>query len=228
MHHAFKTYSSTALIVPLMLLPLLAFSPGLVSTHETLDRHALRTAYLFLWLSSKSWKHLIFSQVGTKNLSNISRNRYWVVPCKTKHPQKQKQKQNEINFPSNVPTSRPHHGPPPIPHHNSPKHPLHRHRHPQIAPRRTLPVAPPPRPRTPPEPPRPHAHALLPLRKPRTANNPDNPHLLRNPELPTSELVHPHRRHPAPGRDRLRHRDARNVYAFSAEREGEERVFGSG
>ncbi|KAF2166946.1 glycosyltransferase family 2 protein [Zasmidium cellare ATCC 36951] len=80
MHHAFKTYFSTALILPLILLPLLALSPGLISTHETLDRRALRTPYLFLWLSSKIWKYLIFSQVGTKNLSNISRNRYWVVP----------------------------------------------------------------------------------------------------------------------------------------------------
>ncbi|KAK4496387.1 hypothetical protein PRZ48_012367 [Zasmidium cellare] len=76
MHQAFKTYFSMALIVPLLLLPLLTFTDGL----DRLDSRALRLPYLLLYLTSKIWKHLIFSPVGTKNTANISRNRYWVVP----------------------------------------------------------------------------------------------------------------------------------------------------
>lgn len=82
MHHAFKTYFNAALVIPLLLWPVLLPLASLNEFDNRLRRPELRQSYLLLWVASKAWKYLAFGHVGTRNLSNISRNRYWVVPCK--------------------------------------------------------------------------------------------------------------------------------------------------
>ena len=44
-------------------------------------RQEFRGLFLLLWAMSRLSKHLTFGHLGTKNLSNMSKNRYWTFPC---------------------------------------------------------------------------------------------------------------------------------------------------
>lgn len=77
-----KTYAWVALIVPLLALPvcLPLIGDGEHYRKDIWNQKYVRHAYIVAWVAVKLWKRIVFAHVGTTNVWNLSKNRYWITP----------------------------------------------------------------------------------------------------------------------------------------------------
>lgn len=80
--HSLKPYMAPLTLATFVVVPAIFLSIALsTDAAASMDRNNIRGVFALLWAASQVSRHLIYGPLGTRNMINMMRNRYWTLPC---------------------------------------------------------------------------------------------------------------------------------------------------